>query len=91
MDFDIDFSQILWIEIRKLGISMDEVLSIFKNPRSMVASHGSEYFVVGFSNKRKFIVATYQIAKNVNFDIEVVQIELPYEEDIEKCWCLHNK
>jgi hypothetical protein len=91
MDFDIDFSQILWVEIRKLGISIDEVLSIFKNPSSTVASHGSEYFVVGFSNKRKFIVVTYQIAKNVNFDVEVVQIELPYEEDIEKLWCLHNK
>ncbi len=91
MDFDIDFSQILWVEIRSLGISIDEVYSIFKNPSSTVASHGSEDFIVGFSNKRKFVVVTYQIAKNVNFDIEVTQIELPYEEDIKKFWCLHNK
>ncbi len=91
MDFEIDFSDVPWVEIRKLGISIDEVYSVFKNPNSSVASSTTGEFIVGFSNKRKFVVITYKIAKNANFDIEVIQIELPYEEDIKKFWCLRNK
>ena len=90
MDFNIDFSSILWIEVRKLGISMEEIHSIFQNPSSSIASFHGEEFIVGFSSKRKFILAAYQIAKNTNFDIEVLQIDLPYEEDIKKYWCRHQ-
>jgi hypothetical protein len=91
MGFDIDFSDIPWVEIKKLGISLDEVFSVFENPSSSIASSLAGEFIVGFSNKRKFVVITYKIAKNANFDIEVIQIELPYEEDIKKFWCLRNK
>jgi hypothetical protein len=91
MDFDIDFSEIQWIEVRKLGISMDEVYSVFKNPSSSFVFLPGLDFIVGFTSKRKIIVVTYQIAKNVNFDIEVIEIELPYEEDIKRFWCPYNK
>ncbi len=91
MDFDIDFSQIQWIEVRKLGISIREIHDIFKNPSSVFSTVQGEPIIVGFSSKRKFIVATYQIAKNINFDIEVLQIDLPYEEDIKNYWCAHNE
>jgi hypothetical protein len=91
MDFDIDFSLIQWIEIRKLGISMEEVYDVFKNPNSSITSLLDESFAVGFTSKRKFIVVSYRIAKNVNFNIEVIEIELPYEEDIKRSWCSYNK
>jgi hypothetical protein len=89
LDFNIDFSNIPWIDVRKLGISIVEIYDIFKNPRSTFSIVQGENIIVGFSTKRKFIVATYEIAKNINFDVEVLQIDLPYEEDIEKYWCTH--
>ena len=90
-DFDIDFSSILWVEVRRLGISIDEVHSVFKNPSSSFTTLHGEEFVVGFTNKRKFIVVSYRIAKNANFDIEVIEIELPHEEDIKRSWCSFNQ
>jgi hypothetical protein len=66
MDFEIDSSNIPWIEVRKLGISIGEIYDIFKNPRSTFSNVQGENIIVGFSAKRKFIVATYEIAKNLN-------------------------
>jgi hypothetical protein len=53
MDFEIDFSLIQWIEIRKLGISMDEVYDVFKNPNSSITSLLGESFAVGFTTKKE--------------------------------------
>ena len=90
MEFNIDFSNISWVEANKIGVSIDEVFSVFNNPSSGIGSMDSLEYIVGFSHKRKFIVVAYQIAKNPNFDVEAIQIDLPYEEDVRHVWCTYK-
>ena len=87
MDFRLDFSKIDLLELRTINISMNEVKSIFLNENSVVKEYTNFTFLLGFSNKRKFIRVAFQISKNSNFDIEVLQIDLPYEEDVKEYWC----
>jgi hypothetical protein len=87
MEFNIDFSLIDRLALREMNISMDEAQSVFSNQNSFHKEYENFIFLLGFSNKRKFIKIAYQIAKNVNFEVEVLEIDLPYEEDIAKFWC----
>ncbi len=87
MDFRLDFAKIDLLELRTINISTNEVKSIFLNENSVVKEYTNFTFLLGFSNKRKFIRVAFQISKNSNFDIEVLQIDLPYEEDVKEYWC----
>lgn len=87
MDLNIDFSNIYWFEIRKLGITMEEVIEVVHSSKSALGFIANEEFLIGFSSRRKFIVVSFCVSKNVNFDIEILDIDLPYEEDIAKIWC----
>ena len=66
---------------------MEEVFSVFQNPTTEVFLFKNKECLIGFTSKRKFILVAYQVAKSPNFDIEVHEIDLPYEEDIESIWC----
>jgi hypothetical protein len=90
-NFTFDFSGVSWITLRSLGISMKEVMSVFRNPSSAVDRIDDIDFLIGFSDKRKFIMVAYRLAKNSNFDLEVLQVDLPYEKDIKKIWCQFNQ
>lgn len=87
MDYNIDFSLIDLIELRRLNISTSEVRSVFSNDNSFYKDFGDFVFLLGFSDKRKFIKIAYGVSKNLNFEIEVFQNDLPYEEDIKTFWC----
>ena len=58
MDFQIDFSNIEWFEIRKLGITMEEVFEVIQNPNSPIPSEG-------IYQQRKVIVVAYGISKKL--------------------------
>jgi hypothetical protein len=90
-EFSIDFSGINWIEMRKIGISPDEVVSVFGKPSTEFFFHREMECLVGFTSKRKFILVAFRVAKSINFDIEIFDIDLPYEEDIESIWCRKRK
>gem|GEM_PF-6587560 len=40
----------------------------------------------GYGSRRKFVQIAYQISKNSNFDIEVLQIALHYDKDTNEHW-----
>ena len=75
------------MEMRDLNISAEEVKSVFENPNSFVKEFPDFVLLLGFSNKRKFVKIAYRISKSINFEIDALQIDLPYEEDIEDYWC----
>jgi hypothetical protein len=77
------------LKLTKISVSPDEILSVFESERSQAVSLTNYDLMVGLSNKGKFVVIAYQVAKNPTFDVEVLQIDLPYEEDIEQIWCTH--
>ncbi|MCZ8069791.1 MAG: hypothetical protein ACK514_02215 [Bacteroidota bacterium] len=87
MDFNIDFSKIDRLEMRDLNISDQEVKSVFDNENSFVKEFPNFTLLLGFSAKRKFFKIAYQVSKNLNFDVEALQIDLPYEEDVKQYWC----
>ncbi len=87
MEFNIDFSRINLLELRELHISLEEVKSVFGNPNSFAKEFPEFMLMLGFSSKRKFIKIAYRISKNVNFEVEALQKDLPYEEDIKGLWC----
>ncbi|MBY0433665.1 MAG: hypothetical protein K2U26_06110 [Cyclobacteriaceae bacterium] len=73
--------------MKKLGISLEEVNQILVNRSSFFESNQEFTYVLGFSEKRKFLQVAYRNSKKPNFDIEVLQIDLAYEKDIKKYWC----
>jgi hypothetical protein len=87
MEFNIDFSNVSLLAMRDLHISVEEVKSVFANPNSIVKGYPDYNFLLGFSNKRKFVKIAYRISKNSNFEVDALQIDLPYEEDIKEYWC----
>lgn len=87
MEYNIDFSQIDLLELRKFNISFGEINSVITNPSSYFENKADFIFVLGFSDKRKFVQMAYRISKNTNFEIEALQIGLPYEKDIKENWC----
>ena len=87
MDFKIDFSRIDLISLRNSGIIFTEVESILGNESSYFEPNGDFDFVLGFSSRKKFIQMAFRISRNVNFEIEALQIDLPDEKDIRECWC----
>jgi hypothetical protein len=87
MDFNIDFSMIDFIELRNLNITRDEIVSILNNQSSYFEYNDDFIYVLGFSTRRKFLQMAYRISKNANFEIEVLQVDLPYEKDIRQNWC----
>ena len=78
--------------MRKADIGVDEVRSVFENVNSEYDFSNPNFgYVIGFSVRRKFIHMAYGISKNINFEIELLQIDLPYEKDIQRCWCGQKK
>lgn len=44
-------------------------------------------YAIGYINRVKFLHIAYRISKSVNFDIEILQVGIPDEEEITKYWC----
>jgi hypothetical protein len=91
MEFNIDFSTISALEMKRLNISFEEIRSIFSNPSSFHEPFEDFNYLIGFGSNRKFIQVAYRISKNINFEVEVLEIDLPYEKDIKEHWCKSNQ
>ena len=90
-DFILDFAGIDRLELRELNITENEVISVFVNKTSF-ADYTREFdYLIGFSNRRKFVQIAYQVHKNPKFDIEILQVDLPYENDIKEYWCKNQR
>ena len=87
MEFRIDFSEIDFIALKSSGIKLSEVHSILNNQNSYFEPNDGYNLVIGFSSHKKFIKMAYRVSRNVNFEIEALQIGLPNEEDIGENWC----
>ncbi|MFM7429405.1 MAG: hypothetical protein ACKO1F_05845 [Flammeovirgaceae bacterium] len=87
VDFKIDFSFIDRLELKKLNITLDEIQGIFANTKSQLKPFSNFDYIVGFSNRRKFIHIAYKISSDPNYELQALQIDLPYEEDIKSYWC----
>jgi hypothetical protein len=85
--FKFDISTTDRLEMKRQNIDVSEIESIFKSKHSYHEPFdGFEYFI-GFSNKRKFIHFAFCVHKELAFDYQILQIDLPYEHDIRKYYC----
>ncbi len=91
MEFNIDFSLIDLLELKRFNISLNEMNSVLINPSTYYEDNLDFVYVLGYSSKRKFIEMAFRVSKNSNFEIEALQIRLPYEKDIKKSWCGRGK
>ncbi len=91
MDFNIDFSNLQATEMKRLNISFEDIRSVFSNSTSFHEPFEDFYYLIGFSSQRKFIQVAYRISKNINFEVEVLEIDLPYEKDIKEHWCKNSQ
>ena len=90
MDFNIDFSNVDFLDFKKLNITFEEINSVFANPTAYHEPQEDFIYALGYGSRRKFVQIAYQILKNSNFDMEVLQIDLPYEKDVREHWCKNN-
>ncbi len=86
-DFIFDYSSLNRIALRKENVSLDEISSVFLSDNSIIHPQKGFDYMIGFSNRKKFIHIAYRVAKNHKFDIEILQAELPNEEDVKEYWC----
>jgi len=86
-DYLYDFSQIDLVELKQFFINRSEVISVFNNPFSKLEPFRGFLYLIGFSERKKIIQIAFNISKNINFEIELLQIDLPDEKDIKKYYC----
>lgn len=91
MEFDIDFSQIDLLELKRFNIALEEINSVLINSSTYYEDNHDFVYVLGYSSKRKFIEIAFRVSKNISFELEALQIRLPYEKDIKKSWCGRGK
>lgn len=72
MNFTFDFFSVDWIALKNQGITMKEMMTVFVNPSSVIDNVNDIDYLIGFSDKRKFLIVAYRLSKNPNFDLEVL-------------------
>lgn len=85
--FSIDFRNLDLVELKSLGILSQDIIDVFLTENSEIFDFIDFKYVIGYVNQTKFIHVAYTLSKNVNFDIELLQVGLANEEDIRKYWC----
>ncbi len=85
--FNIDFRSVNLLELRNRGILVKEIRKIFETENSKYHRFTDFLYVIGYLDKVKFLHIAYVISKSITFDIEVLQVGIPNEEDIKKYWC----
>jgi hypothetical protein len=86
-DFIFDYSDFDFLEMKRLNITMMEIQSVFQNPSSFLGRMDEFQYFISFSSQKKFIQIAFEVSKNSNFDVKLLQIDLPYEKDIKINWC----
>jgi hypothetical protein len=59
--YNIDYSLVDRLEHKKINVTLEEVQSIFSNPTSVLKPHIGFDYMIGYSNRRKFIHIAYKI------------------------------
>ena len=88
--FHLDFSKIDLVALKKLGITRGGIENVFafENDNSNHFGYANFIYVIAFTSDRNIIHIAYRISKSVTFDIELLQVDLPEDEnDIKKYWC----
>jgi len=85
--FKFDVSKINLLELKELDIRLTEIESVFKNQYSAYKRFDGFEYLIGFSSRRKFIHLAFREHPSLEYDYELLQIDLPYEEDIRKYYC----
>lgn len=86
-DFVFDYSDFDFLEMKQLNIAMVEIQSVFQNPSSYFDKMDEFQYLIGFSVQRKFIQIAFEVSKNCNFDLKLLQVNLPHEKDIKINLC----
>ena len=86
-DFLFDLSLLDGLELKRLNITLQEIKDVFNAATSKAHPQIGFVYLIGFTSKRKFIHIAYRVAKNIKFDLELLQVDLPYEEDVKNYWC----
>ncbi len=83
----IDFRNLSLLELKAAGILPRDLDDLFIIENSEIHSFGDFLYAIGYIKQTRFIYAAYNVSKNVNFDIELLQAGIPNEEDIKRYWC----
>lgn len=84
--FRIDFRKINLLELKVFGILTQHVDDLFVTENSEIHRFGNFSYIIRYVQQTRFIYAAYNVSKNVNFDIELLQAGVPNEEDIKRYW-----
>ena len=89
MDLKIDYRNVNWVYLRSKGITQKDLSQFFQAEWLEIENLRDKGFsyAIAYVNEQKMIHIAYRISKNVNFDIEVLQIGIPNGEDIKRYWC----
>ncbi|MBC8110771.1 MAG: hypothetical protein H7Y04_06905 [Verrucomicrobia bacterium] len=68
-------------------ITPQEVRSIFENPKSRYLFTKDIFFIIGYSHHKRIIQVAFRVAESIYFDLDILQIEIPDEEEIEQFYC----
>ncbi|MBY0433666.1 MAG: hypothetical protein K2U26_06115, partial [Cyclobacteriaceae bacterium] len=82
MEFALDFSLIDLSALRSQHIRLSEVSSVLKSPTSVLHPQKGFDYLIGFSDQKKFIHIAFRVSGSPKFDLQILQVELPYENDI---------
>jgi hypothetical protein len=85
--YNIDYSLIDRLELKKINVTFEEIQSVFFSPNSHLKPYTGFDYLIGYSNRRKFIHVAYKVSPDPNYELQALQIDLPYEEDIKDHWC----
>lgn len=86
-EFNIDFRNVNLLELKRVGILSQEIKQLFLTENSNFSVINGVQYVIGYVNQTKFIHVGYTLSKNVNFDIELIDVGIPNEKHIRKYWC----
>ena len=86
-DYIFDFSLLDRMELRSQNIAFEEISSVFNSKTSKIHPQIDFEYLIGYSGHKKFLHIAYRVHENPKFDIEILQAELPNEEDVKEYWC----
>lgn len=87
MNFRLDFSRLDRLELKALGILPQDLSTLFITENTEFHERSEFSYAIGYINQTRFIHAAYLVSKSDNFDLELLQVGVPDEEDIKAYWC----
>lgn len=86
INFTLDFNLVSAPTLMGMRVNHAEVRSVFENENSKFQDFGEFRFVIGYSNKSKFLSIPFDTHTEIA-DIRVLDVYLSYETEIQKIYC----